>query len=57
LKAKYLQINKCFIIFAFENQLALYGLAGLADEFCERGDSLKTYWKESSNVMKIEIPE
>lgn len=44
LKAKYLQINKCFIIFAFENQLALYGLAGLADEFCERGNSLKTYW-------------
>ena len=44
LKAKYLQINKCFIIFAFENQLALYGLAGLADEFCKRGDSLKTYW-------------
>ena len=38
-----MQINKCFIIFAFENQLALYGLAGLADEFCERGNSLKTY--------------
>ena len=32
-----------FYYFCKRNQLALYGLAGLADEFCKRGDSLKTY--------------
>ena len=30
---------------------------GSADEFCKRGNSLKTYWKEMSDAMKREIPD